>query len=130
MAERKRGLTKKQKLFADLYIAYNGNGSKAYKEAYGVKTNVATVNACRMLKNANVKNYIASKRPVIAKKVDFTVEWLRQSILDVVNSENAKPSDKLKGYELLGKTFGAFEEKQSVRFDQDMVIEVVRDDNT
>ena len=52
-------LTEKQKIFCREYI-YDWNGTRAYKVAYpGVKNNaVATVNASRLLTNANISEYI------------------------------------------------------------------------
>ncbi len=130
MAEKSDGLTIKQKKFADFYLA-DGNATRAYKRAYGTKSDKAAgSNANRMLKNDKVQKYIKERQPEEQKKVNFTVEWLREEVLAVIKDKGAKPRDKLKGYEILGKTMGAFEEKKSVSFDEDVVIEVVRNDKT
>ncbi len=53
-------LTPRQKKFADLYIEY-GNATKAYIEA-GYSEKYADTNACRLLGNTVIKQYIAERQ--------------------------------------------------------------------
>lgn len=121
-------LTVKQKQFVDYYLA-DGNGTQAYKRVYGIKNDkVAGSNANRLLKNERVVEYLKQRQPKEQEKINFTVDWLRERVFEVINSETARPSDKLKGYEILGKTLGAFVEKREVSTpkDENFVIEVVK----
>lgn len=125
---KKCALTPKQKKFADLYLA-DGNATQAYKKTYATTNDkVAGSNANRLLKNERVLDYIKQKQPKIQKQLDFTVDWLRQEVLKVINDSKSRPVDKLRGYEILGKTLGAFVEKKElyVPKDEDFVIEVVK----
>lgn len=124
-------ITIKQKKFADLYLA-NGNATQAYKAVYGKdkSDNTAAANANRLLRNDKVKKYIKQIQPKEQKKVDFTVGWLREEVLKVIQDEKSRPNDKLKGYEILGKTLGAFVEKKEITTpkDEDFVIQVVKNE--
>ena len=48
----------KQEEFCRKYVEFGGNGTQAYKEAYGCEEETAKANASRLLTNANVKDYI------------------------------------------------------------------------
>lgn len=126
-------MTEKQKRFADEYII-DLNGTRAYKAAYpSVKSDhTATVNAGRLLTNADIKSYvderiaeIRSKKTAEATEVmEYLTSVMRgESTADVVvvDNEGAKiinknPDEKerLKAAELLGKRFGLFRENVEI----------------
>lgn len=126
-------MTEKQKRFADEYII-DLNGTRAYKAAYpSVKSDhTATVNAGRLLTNADIKSYvdkriaeIRSKKTAEATEVmEYLTSVMRgESTADVVvvDGEGAKiinknPDEKerLKAAELLGKRFGLFRENVEI----------------
>jgi len=80
----KKVITDKQKAFADHYLANGGNATKAAKSAkYSPKT--AYSQGQRLLKNAEVKKYIKSRRKKTSEKLTNTYEErvsTAQEILD------------------------------------------------
>lgn len=126
-------MTEKQKRFADEYII-DLNGTRAYKAAYpSVKSDhTATVNAGRLLTNADVKSYvderlaeIRSKKTVEATEVmEYLTSVMRgESTADVVVvdgdgariiNKNPDEKERLKAAELLGKRFGLFRENVEI----------------
>lgn len=126
-------MTEKQKRFADEYII-DLNGTRAYKAAYpSVKSDhTATVNAGRLLTNADVKSYvderlaeIRSKKTAEATEVmEYLTSVMRgESTADVVVvdgdgariiNKNPDEKERLKAAELLGKRFGLFRENVEI----------------
>ena len=126
-------MTEKQKRFADEYII-DLNGTRAYKSAYpSVKSDhTATVNAGRLLTNADVKSYvderlaeIRSKKTAEATEVmEYLTSVMRgESTADVVVvdgdgariiNKNPDEKERLKAAELLGKRFGLFRENVEI----------------
>ena len=126
-------MTEKQKRFADEYII-DLNGTRAYKAAYpSVKNDhTATVNAGRLLTNADVKSYvdkriaeIRSKKTAEATEVmEYLTSVMRgESTADVVVvdgdgariiNKNPDEKERLKAAELLGKRFGLFRENVEI----------------
>lgn len=126
-------MTEKQKRFADEYII-DLNGTRAYKAAYpSVKRDhTATVNAGRLLTNADVKSYvderlaeIRSKKTAEATEVmEYLTSVMRgESTADVVVvdvdgariiNKNPDEKERLKAAELLGKRFGLFRENVEI----------------
>ncbi len=73
-AKEKHGLTVKQKRFADEYLI-EPNGSRAYKIAYGVKSDeVAAAGASRTLKLVKVAAYIAARQRKLQSSLEITQE--------------------------------------------------------
>lgn len=128
-------MTEKQKRFCDEYLI-DLNGTRAYKAAYpSVKSDhTATVNAGRLLTNADVRAYLderlaeihSTKTADAAEVMEYLTAVMRgESEASVVVVEGIgdgcstartvqKPPDekeRLKAAELLGKRFGLFTDK-------------------
>lgn len=128
-------MTEKQKRFCDEYLI-DLNGTRAYKAAYpSVKSDhTATVNAGRLLTNADVRAYLDERLAEIhsakiadaAEVMEYLTAVMRgESEASVVVVEGIgdgcstartvqKPPDekeRLKAAELLGKRFGLFTDK-------------------
>jgi phage terminase small subunit len=74
---RNNDMTHKQREFADHYLANGKNGTQSYKAVYGVKKDVvAAVNSARLLSNANISAYIASKLEEVSQKLQLDHEWV------------------------------------------------------
>ena len=139
-------MTEKQKRFCDEYLI-DLNGTRAYKAAYSsVKSDhTATVNAGRLLTNADVRAYLDAELEKLhnAKTADAqeVMEYLTavlrgESSASVVVVEGVgdgcseartitKPPDekeRLKAAELLGKRFGMFTDKVNVSGNVPVVI--------
>lgn len=96
-----RGLTKKQKDFADGYLEH-GNGSKAVKEAnYAISTDESARSiASQNLTKSNILEYLESHAEIAAKEVMRIVQFgdsdqVRLSASkDVLDRAGYKPTEK------------------------------------
>lgn len=81
----KYGLTDKQQLFADYYLANNCNAKQAYIKAYGQQTaRTAEVNGAKLLRNSKVANYVDQRQAEIREKTTVTQEWIVEKLKTVV----------------------------------------------
>ena len=127
-------LTEKQKRFADYYIE-TGNASDAYIRAgYKVKgSEVAKVNASRLLTNANVTAYvqqmmeskdnerIASQDEILAYLTKVLRGEMKEETLvgvgkgaQVIDDIEVSAKDRIKAAELLGKRYAMWTDKQQI----------------
>ena len=76
------GISVKQKVFADVLLRDpKRNRIKAYRKIYKVKSDeVAEVNACRLLSNAKVQAYIAEIENKTTKRVELSVQWIKEKL--------------------------------------------------
>lgn len=99
---KKKGLTYKQEMFCQAYIANGGNASEAYRQAYPVSlkwsdTTVA-VKACELMKNEFVGHRIAELQKELREKADvkksevleMAVASMRHDIRDFVTIKDGK----------------------------------------
>lgn len=147
-------MTEKQKIFCDEYLK-DLNATRAYKAAYPKvkKDTVAATNGGRMLRNAEVKNYIDTQLEILHNERTADVKEVMEYLTSVLRGESTgeeivtelvgdgmsearavqkHPSekDRLKAAELLGKRFGMFTEKQDVTVDAQLEITVDYGDDT
>jgi len=108
-----RHLTPRQRRFCEEY-AIDFNGSKAAVRA-GYSTNNSDKTAHLLMMNDGVRFYIDDlTRTKENKIVSVDPEYIVKRILDVVNAENAKHSDVLRGLELLARHKGMFVDKTEI----------------
>lgn len=83
-----KGLTPKQKAFADEYLT-DLNGTRAYKAVYkNVKSDAtASTNAWRLLRNAKVKEYIAERMKKIQSEKTADLEEVIRFFSSVMRGE-------------------------------------------
>lgn len=131
-------MTNRQRKFADEYVI-DCNATRAYRAAYPnvKKDETASVNASRLLSNANVKNYVEERldeisSSKIAKAVEV-MEYLTsvmrgESTSEIVVVEGCgegcssarridklpDEKEKLKAAALLGKRYGLYTDKVDV----------------
>lgn len=79
-------LTKRDKLFADYYIA-NGYQGKAAAELAGFKPSIASNAAFRLLKRPEVNDYIDSRMAEILKTQAMTPEQAIKRISDIASGQ-------------------------------------------
>ena len=119
MAKIKKGLTQKQKLFAELYVT-TGNATQSYIKAYNKTYEKVDdpqyirhkTNACNLLKKQEVRDYVeelTSQRSPLAKE-----EWIIDKLIEIVSDPNAKDCDKLRAYDMLLKCLGAYTVNQKI----------------
>ncbi|WP_038022597.1 terminase small subunit [Tetragenococcus muriaticus] len=124
-------MTEKQRIFADEYIK-DLNGTRAYKASYTnvKKDSVAATNAGRLLRNAEVKNYIDeqlekmhNERTADAQEVvEYLSSVLRGDQTETVATAKGlfsdveiSAKDRIKAAELLGKRYALFTDKSEVQ---------------
>lgn len=68
-------LNPRHKAFADEYLANGMNATQAYMKVYKTKSEeVARKNASRLMTNADIKEYLESKRNKVSNKLEITAE--------------------------------------------------------
>ncbi|ANY67304.1 hypothetical protein BBD42_13080 [Paenibacillus sp. BIHB 4019] len=120
-------LSDKHRRFADEYLK-DMNGAAAYLRAgYNCTESAARVNASKLLTNANISAYIATKQEEIAKESGISVKWVLDNLKYVaercltpepmVDREGNiiewrfDSSGANKALETIGKHLGMFKEK-------------------
>lgn len=130
-------LTYKQEAFCYEYAAC-GSKTLAYQKVYKVESkSTACKGGIHIMKKKEAQDKVEyykdvlrkSMKEEIKKKFNMTVDDTMIAIQEV--SENAeKPSDKLKGYELIGRHLGAFVDKKDVTVSGGVeVVRIERPDN-
>lgn len=108
-----KGLTQKQKLFAELYVT-TGNATQSYIKAYNktyekvndLEYNKHKTNACNLLKKQEVRDYVeelTSQRSPLANE-----NWIIDRLLEIINNPDAKDADKLKAMDTILKCLGSY----------------------
>lgn len=124
-------LNNQQRRFCEEYVKNGLNGKQAYLKAYSETCNsedTATVNASRLLTNANVLSYIKELQDELRKANVMSaierMEWLSGVVKDInkedvyiktsdgedvlVGSKNADLSTKIKAIDTLNKMSGEY----------------------
>jgi len=103
-------LTAQQARFAWLVGVEGKNKSDAYREAYNsesMKPSTVWTQACLLSKNEKVAARIAEHRAKQEARAHYDGGYVRKQItsklLELIDSDTSKTSDKLKAIELLGK---------------------------
>lgn len=119
----KIALTPRQRRFSEEYVI-DFNGSAAAVRA-GYSPLYADRQASTLLHHAGVSAYIDHlTRSKEAKVMSLSPDYLLQKINDIISSESAKDSDKLRGIELCMKHLGMFIERQEITGKDGGAIEV------
>ena len=113
MAKLKKGLTQKERLFAELYVT-TGNATQSYIKAYNktyekvddAQYVVHKNNASKLLKKQEVRDYVeelTSQRSPLANE-----NWVIDRLLEIINNPDAKDADKLKAMDTILKCLGSY----------------------
>lgn len=94
-------LTLKQTKFVHEYII-SGNATDAAIKA-GYSKGTARVIGCENLTKPYINVHIAQNRGEITKNYGITEELILEGIASIACDKGVRDSDRLKGYELLGK---------------------------
>jgi len=138
-------LTLLQQKFCQEYLKHF-NGTKAYQMAYKAKTNVAAVNASKLLRNTKVQAYLAKKADKQAEKADITVQEVIADLKIMkdrcmqacqVLNKKGKPtgvwkfdsSGAIKSLELLGRYLTMFSDKLIVKHDLSDLLEEIENES-
>ena len=138
------GITDKEFLFCQEYVACHCNGTQAYINVYGVKNrDTAKANASRLLTNANIRR---CKDDLVAKMSFNKQAIINEAIQNLINIANGEADeetlilvgtqqkkiknksqlrDRLQATELLMKLYNAFETTSNQ--DEDADVEALKD---
>ena len=107
------GLTPRQKKFCDEYMLC-GNATQAAIRA-GYSDKYAGQNADKILKNTNVKEYLAYFQQKVEQKAIKSVEEVQQWWSSIMDNADESTKDRLKASELLVKSKGGFMDHLQVK---------------
>lgn len=107
------GLTPRQKKFCDEYMLC-GNATQAAIRA-GYSDKYAGQNADKILKNTNVKEYLAYFQQKVEQKAIKSVEEVQQWWSSIMDNADESTKDRLKASELLVKSKGGFMDNLQVK---------------
>lgn len=103
------GLTIRQKMFVKEYTD-GKNATEASLLSYNCKDrNIAGQVGCRLLKNKQVSR--AVHRVLFTE--ELTPEYIQTGVKVIATKEKSSDKDKLRAYEMLGKSVGLFSEHRS-----------------
>ena len=146
---RTKPLTARQQRFVEEYLL-DLNGSQAAIRA-GYSEQTATMQASRLLTNANVAAAVINAQAKRAEKVEVTAEWVLKGLIEIhdramqhhaVLDREGKPIGEYvyqgqvasRALELLGKHLGMFDKQRSEPTERDATTgeaaEIVEDDRT
>lgn len=107
-------MTRKHERFIEEYLI-DFNGAGAARRA-GYKEKSASVTACRLLKDPEIKRVLQEKMAERAEKIQLRQDTVLQELKNVAFADGSdasgaavKMTSKLKALELLGKHLGLFE---------------------
>ena len=102
-------LTAKQEAFIQEYLIDLNATQAAIRAGYSEKT--AEAQASRLLRNVNVREMVDKRRKEIGTRTLITAEEVILGIRKIAEKRDARDSDKLKAFELLGKHLAMFTDK-------------------
>ena len=125
-------------IFADEYII-SLNATQSYLKAYpNVTEDTARTNGCKLLANANIKNYIEERMASQQDERIMTQDEILRLLTSIARGEQTEQTlqlcgdgcqelvdkdisakDRIKALELLGKRYGTFAEKVIVDVDKE-----------
>jgi hypothetical protein len=106
-------LTVRQRAFCKEY-AVDFNGAAAAVRA-GYATKYADRQAHQLLKNKGIATYIEFLTVSQAAKImAVDADYIVQGIVGIINKDDGKDGDKLRGYELLARLKGLFIDRQEI----------------
>ena len=108
-------LKPRQEAFCLAY-AKSGNATGAYREAgYTVKTDkAASVNASRLLGNANVQARLAELRERTAREAVMSASEMQEALTEIARDGERRDDARMKAMELLAKMQGLFVKRSEI----------------
>jgi phage terminase small subunit len=143
----KKGITEKQRRFADEYLSNGCNATRAAISA-GYSKKYAAQNTSKLLKNTNVAAYIKERNDAISSAKIVTQQelqeyWskmvrgqMKEEVLigvgkgkQAIVSMKASKKDELKASELLGRTMMMFTDRQEIKIEPVQFVDDVPEDD-
>jgi phage terminase small subunit len=124
MNKKPNDLTEKEWKFV-LRYPLDFNGTKSYKETYGVTDdNVAAVSAYRLLRKPKIRAALKD----VYKEAAMDLDEMLSGIADIARNENNDLQARLRAYEMIGRGHAAFTDK--IKSEGDVTINVTLDDDS
>lgn len=111
------------KRFADEYLVNGMNATQAYLVAYpNASERTAGENGFKLLKNAEISDYIKQKQEETSINLNVSKERLIQDLIDIVNdNKKIRPGAATKAIEVINKMQGYNAvEKQEIKLQGDV----------
>lgn len=116
-------LTPRQRKFCHEYVL-DFNGAAAAVRA-GYSTTYPDRQAHLLQKNQGIATYIDFLTASAAAKImSVNPDWVIQGIVKIVNKENGRDGDKLRGFELIAKILGMLKDKTEISGPDGEAIEI------
>lgn len=97
----------RQKLFVDEYITNNFNATNAYLSVFDTDNpKTAQANSSELLRRQEVKDYLDFKMKELVDRHNISKDMILEKVLKIMNDENARNADKLKGAEIILRAMG------------------------
>jgi phage terminase small subunit len=103
----------KQEAFAIEYLKDRNATQAAIRVGYSEKT--AYSQGCRLLKKAEVQEFINSKQEEARANATITVDDIVEQLKEIASNVLAKDADKIRALELIGKHLGMFTERVEMK---------------
>lgn len=116
-------MTERQKKFAE-YYAQCGNTVQSALQA-GYSENYANANACKLLENVRVAEYIRQLTEAEQDKRIMTARERQALLSNIAKDEKNEPSDRIRAIDTLNKMTGEYTQKVSL--DGDVGVKIVDD---
>lgn len=113
-----KGLSDRQRLFVEAYLADPNATQAAIKAGYSKKT--AKSQGARLLTNVDIRAAVEERIQAAVISADEVLEGIRE----IATNPGEKASDRLRGYELLGKHLQLFADRQVTEHKGGVRIEV------
>lgn len=120
----KTRLTPKQQLFCDYYLQSGNATESAIKAGYSKKT--ARFVGSENLTKHNIKEYIKKYQDEQKSSRIADINEIKEFWTNLLRSDQYEPKDRIKASELLGKTAGAFLDKQEIKITTSSLAEELR----
>ena len=129
-----RNLNEKQRRFCELYVSNGYKQIDAYQEAYGLDNrDSAQVNACRILKNEKVREYIKELQKEAFEAQCINAERVATKLAEIAfaqkGDEYYTAPNQLKALDLLQKQLGLQNSKIEVNGEQKIIINIGEDED-
>lgn len=119
---RKDGVTVKDKLnarqkkFAEYYVQSGNTVQSAIKAGYS--ENYANANACKLLENVRVAEYIRQLSDKLKDERIMTAKDRQVLLSDIARDDENEPSDRIKAVDTLNKMTGEYTVKVDAKVEQ------------
>lgn len=125
MGKKKTSLTDKQIMFVNYYVS-SLDVQDAYIKAFGCSEATAKSNGYKLVNNPMIREAINEKmkKAIMSNPEILSADETMQRISGIAIDPDAKPSERLKALELMGKYHALFTEKVKTEGSMTIVVDI------